>query len=627
MKQRGMRWHTLALISFATGMMATTAYAAAPKCTDLATNPAYGLAGNPVIAAAAATLVPASVTPAHAAYCNVQITYSARSGPASGYAPGEAQAIKIGIGLPLNGTDGGSGGVQGAWNGKLENLGGGGLVGSVGATTSATDIGYIGTSTDTGHTTADNGTRGNFGVIQASQQLDLGKINDYIYEGVHQQVEWGKTLAKTYYGTPVTRNYWNGCSTGGRQGFALAQQHGEEFDGFLVGAPAFYHEQFRFSDAWPALMVREKLTAIGKTLTTAQFTAATASAVAACDAADGVSDGLIDDPRSCKFSAAANICGKAGAPATPNCLDADQAATIDAIWDGPRNHLGKRIWFPFDRGAAIGVGFATLPSSAAQVISWDHRDLTFNTDLLYSSQAAIAAAAHPAGAYTYEDEATLGANNTDDLTETQDIDLDRVKHHGGKIIMWQGASDQLIRWRDSIDYYTRVAVRYGHGEADFRHLQSWFRYYHAPGVAHCGGGTGPQPVNLFGALVNWVENGVAPDSILSQGGAVPTRTRPLCPWPSTAIYNGAGSTDDAANFHCGGNLDAKPAAACQMLRTPYKHENQGALDANAIDIEPGECHELDHRSADRHHDEHDDHGFGHDFDDDHDHRVASDDRD
>jgi len=570
-------WWSIAAVVGAAGVWSGAF--ALPGCADLAVNPAWGLAGNPVIAAVTSAVVPATTTPAvHAAYCNVQITYSSRSGPAAGYAPGEAQAIRIGIGLPLNSADGGAGGVQGAWNGKLENLGGGGLVGSVGSTTAATDAGYIGTSTDTGHTTAENGTVGNFGVIQSLHELDLGKITDYSYEGVHQQVEWGKTLAKTYYASAPARNYWNGCSTGGREGFAMAQRFGDEFDGFLVGAPAFYHDQFRLSDSWPALMVREKLASIGKTLTTAQFTAANASAIAACDAADGVADGLIDDPRTCTFSAAANICGAPGAPAAPACLDADQAATVDAIWDGPRNHLGRRIWYPFDRGAPVGVGFASVPTSAGQVMAWDHRDLTFGTVNLFSSQAAIQAAGNPAGAVTYEDEATLGARNTDDYIETQNSDLDRVRGHGGRILMWQGASDQLIRWRDSVDYYRRVATRYGEGRADFEGLQKWFRYFHAPGVQHCGGGVGPQPVNLFGVLVDWVENGHAPDSILSQGGAVATRTRPLCPWPATAIYKGSGSTDDAASFSCGGNLDASPLVRCQMLRTRYKHENENELD-------------------------------------------------
>jgi len=144
-----------------------------PLCSALATDPTYGLAGNPLIASATSTLVAA--TGSNAAYCNVQLTYSAIADTAYGYAQGEAQAIKLGIGLPVNTTDGGTGGAQGAWNGRIQNLGGGGLVGSVGATTAATNDGYVGSSTDGGHSTAQNGTRGTFGVIQATNQLDRGR--------------------------------------------------------------------------------------------------------------------------------------------------------------------------------------------------------------------------------------------------------------------------------------------------------------------------------------------------------------------------------------------------------------------------------------------------------------------
>jgi hypothetical protein len=181
--------------------------------------------------------------------------------------------------------------------------------------------------------------------------------------------------------------------------------------------------------------------------------------------------------------------------------------------------------------------------------------------------------------------------------------VDLAKNRGAKIIMWQGTSDQLIRWRDSLDFYRRAAVTYsGTGKADFASLQPWFRYYHAPGAFHCATGLGPAPVltrasapgSIFGALVDWVENGHAPDTILAQGGSVsPTRTRPLCPWPTTAIYNGSGSTEAASNFHCGGDLDANPVAACKMLRTQYKLENRGPLDGAGTGLDPTACAGLD----------------------------------
>jgi feruloyl esterase len=575
---------------------------AAVGCSLLALNPAYGLGGNPNIISPTSVVVPAAISPSHKAYCNVQFTYSARSGTAEGYDVGQAQHIRIGIGLPLNAADGGLGGVQGAWNGRIQNLGGGGLIGNVGSTTSATDAGYVGSSTDGGHTAAEIGTVGNFGIIQSTHQLNLGMINDYIYEAEHQQVEWAKKLAATYYEMAPTRNYWNGCSTGGRQGLALAQLYGDEFDGFVIGAPAVYHEAFRLSDLWPELVVRDLLTKKGKSLTTAQINTTNASAIAACDVQgyDTVADGMIDDPRACTFSAKANICGRPGAPAAPNCLDADQADAVDKIWDGPRNSFGKRIWHPVDRGITLW-NVASLLSSAPQVVAYTHRDINFSTANVFLNKQTLAAAGNPPNGITYEDEATLGSRNTGDYMETQSPDLRKVKNRGGKIIMWQGGQDPLIRWRDSIDYYRRVATFLGEGEADFGALRSWFRYYHAPGVGHCGGGVGPSPTallpngntQLFDDLVNWVEKGIPPSSagpssnggILATGGTGnPSRTRPICPWPTTGIYNGSGNSDQASNFRCGGNLDKNPVAVCKMLRASYKHENEDVLNFRQTDL-------------------------------------------
>src|SRR5262249_22958378 len=204
---------------------------AGPTCAQLATEPANGLAGNPIILTPTATLVPAAGS--DAAYCRVDFVVSQHGGPEFGYAVGQQQRVTIRVGLPLNSADGGTGGVQGAWNGKTRNLGGGGCVGSVGAVTSATNTGYVGSSTDTGHVGGDC----SFALTPDPHKLNVGLLRDYAYDSIVAQVRWAKILAKTYYGTAAARNYWDGCSTGGRQGFALAQRFPEEIDGWLVGAP------------------------------------------------------------------------------------------------------------------------------------------------------------------------------------------------------------------------------------------------------------------------------------------------------------------------------------------------------------------------------------------------------
>jgi len=317
-----------------------------------------------------------------------------------------------------------------------------------------------------------------------------------------------------------------------------------------------------------------------------------------------VADGIVADPRACTFSATANICGKPGAPVAPNCLAADQAAAIDRIWDGPRNHFGKRIWFPYDRGinfAAAGGPPGSPPppltnvsGSTTQVMQWNHKDTNFDGNNLYADAESLALAGNPPLGITYEDEATLGSNTTSDYTDNQNPVLDLAKKHHTKVVQVHGTVDGAIRWRHDVDYYRRVATWNGDGDADFKSLQHWYRLFPMPGVGHCtgalGGGPGPSPVDPFLALVKWVEEGAAPDSLLAEGGvgAPATRTRLLCPFPGTAIYSGSGSTDDAGSFRCGGNLETKPVV-CNDLRTKYKHENGDELDLKNTGVKEGMC--------------------------------------
>src|SRR5262249_16721536 len=278
---------------------------------------------------------------------------------------------------------------------------------------------------------------------------------------------------------------------------------------------------------------------------------------------DGITDGLLNDPRRCTWSATNNICGRSGAPAA-NCLTEAEATAIDMIWDGPRNSKGKKVFVPYSRAASLLAINGTTPSfTATSQVQWNHQDASFDWHTLTIDG--------------YADEAELGSNVNGDLINVMSPALDWVRISGKKILMWQGEADQLIQTENSLNYYDHVANHFSGGTPDFSVLQSWFRYFRAPGVAHCGGGSGPQPVALFETMVNWVENGVAPDSILAQGGAVPTRTRLLCPFPQEAIYIGSCSTDNAANFYCGGNLQTKDAV-CQGIITKYKKETQGGVD-------------------------------------------------
>jgi len=505
---------------------------------------ADSLVGSPGIKSAESHLVPASGP--NVAYCQVNILYGVNTD----------QNVNIRVGLPLNSVDGGSGGVQGAWNGRTQGIGGGGCAGNLNVTAPVNSA-YVGSGTDTGHVGGDCEPG-----VNVDGTYNLQFINDFIRNAIKQQVLLSKALALTYYGTKPVYNYWNGCSTGGRQGYLLAQELGTELDGILANAPAMYWTRFQTAQMWGQIVMRELL---GGPISAAKLNQATTSAVAACDAADGVTDGVIDDPRTCTFSAAANVCGTPTAPPA-NCLTVAEAQAIDKIWDGPRNLRGNKIWFGLDRGTSLGGLNGTFPFFLGVVqFHWNEHDRNFDWTTVSSMG--------------YPQVAQDGSRNIADVTDTFG-DLDAFRSHGGKLLTFVGANDQLIMPRGVINYYRLMASRYGkHNDPDFGELQTFYRLFRAPGVGHCGGGAGPQPQNLFGALVNWVENGVAPDQILAQNttGVVVTRTRPLCPYPQTAIYNGSGNINDAANYHCGGNLEQR-SVVCADVLAKYKHELKGQLD-------------------------------------------------
>jgi Tannase and feruloyl esterase len=529
-------------------------------CSQLAGD-AGGLVGKPGIKSVSATVMPAAGS--NVSFCQVDVLY------------GESvqQNINVRVGLPLGPLDGGAGGVVGAWNGRTQGLGGGGCAGGL-AVNAPVNAGYVGSGNDTGHA-GGNCEPG----VNADGTYNLQFINDFIRNGIKQQVLLSKELARTYYAQKPAYNYWNGCSTGGRQGYLLAQELGKELDGILANAPAIYWTRFQTAQMWGQIAMKDLA---GGPISAAKLTQTTASAVAACDAADGVTDGVIDEPRACTFSAKANVCGAPGAPVT-NCLNAAEAEAIDRIWDGPRNPDGKRIWFGLDRGTNLsGLNGSNPFFLGVTQFHWNTHNPAFDWTTVTTN--------------TYADVAQQGSRNIADVTDTFG-DLDQFRAHNGKLLTFVGANDQLIMPQGVLHYYRQMAQRYGgkHDDDDFGGVQKFYRLFRGPGVGHCAGGAGPQPQGLFDALVNWVENKQPPKTItatVSSGGAV-TRTRPLCPYPQTAIYKGSGSTDDAANFSCGGNLETKEEV-CDSVLVTYKHEVKGPLDYRAGGTSPGECRPRGH---------------------------------
>jgi hypothetical protein len=530
---------------------------AAPQpllCSQLA-GEAGGLVGTPGIKSVTSSIIPAVGN--NVSYCQVNVLYGESA----------EQNINVRVGLPLGILDGGTGGVLGAWNGRTQGIGGGGCAGSLNVV-GPVNAGYVGSGNDTGHA-GGNCEPG----VNADSTYNLQFINDFIRNGMKQQVLLSKRLAATYYAQGPAYNYWNGCSTGGRQGYVVAQELGRELDGILANAPAIYWTRFQTAQMWGQVVMKDL---VGGPISQAKLSQATASAVAACDAADGVADGVIDDPRACTFSATANVCGAPGAPAA-NCLTGAEAEAIDRIWDGPRNVDGQRIWFGLDRGTNIGALNGANPFALGVTqFRWNTHNPTFDWTTVMTN--------------TYANVAQAGSRNIADVTDTAG-DLDTFRANGGKLLTFVGMNDQLIMPQGVLHYYRQMAERYGgpHDD-DFSDVQKFYRLFRGPGVGHCAGGAGPQPQGLFDALVNWVENKVPPQTItatVSSGGVV-TRTRPLCPYPQTAIYKGSGSTDDAANFSCGGNLETREEV-CDSVLVKYKHEAKGPLDYREGATTRGEC--------------------------------------
>jgi len=529
------------LISLAAlALLAPAAYASV-ACTELATDPANGLLGAPGVKAVNSQLVALGST----SYCQVNILYG----------ESDAQNINIRVGLPLNSVDGGSGGVEGAWNGRTQGIGGGGCSGSLGVT-GPVNAGYVGSGNDTGHT-------GGCGPgVNEDGTYNLQFINDFIRNGMKQQILFSKAVARTYYAMQPAYNYWSGCSTGGRQGYVLAQELGAELDGILANAPAIYWTRFQTEQMWGQIVMNELL---GDQIPGAKLSQATTSAVDACDLNDGVADRIIDDPRTCAFSAHANVCGMPTEPAE-NCLTLKEADAIDKIWDGPRNARGNKIWFGLDRGTNLSSLNGNNPFGLGVIqLQWNTHDRNFDWETVSIDG--------------YADVAQQGSRNIADVTDTFG-DLDTFRQSGGKLLTLVGMNDQLIMPRGVVHYYRQMAARYSnHDKPDFKGLQSFYRLFRVPGAGHCGVPQG------FPALVDWVEHGIAPTQIIQQSG---TRTRPVCPYPQTAVYDGVGDPNLASSFSCGGNLE-KLHTVCNDVLTEYKDEVSGDLDYAGMGVNRVAC--------------------------------------
>jgi feruloyl esterase len=419
------------------------------------------------------------------------------------------------------------------WNGRFQGVGGGGFSGgNPNAVRGPAIQGFATGSTDTGH----EGGSGSF-ALDANGRLNWQLIRDDAYLGIHEMTLTGKALAHAFYGAPPARAYFNGCSTGGRQGLMEAQRYADDYDGVVAGAPAINWTRLHPEQLWGSVVMIESK----NFLPMCKFNAAAAAAVAACDGIDGVKDGVIEDPARCTYDPRALVGTSPGDCGAFTEADAD---VIRQIWEGPRRQDGSFLWYGLTRGADFG-GLSGTQGTPPQgrpnpiTLEWFRFFLTQNPQWDWTTITRNA----------YEQLWDQSVEEFSAVIATDNPDLTAFRRRGGKILMWHGQSDQLIYPGGSIDYYNRVMKQMG-GPSE---TAEFFRFFLAPGVAHCGGGPGPMPTRQLAALIEWVEHGNAPDTLLAvrrDASGATIRSRPLCRYPLVARYTGAGSTDAATSFEC-----------------------------------------------------------------------------
>jgi tannase/feruloyl esterase len=433
------------------------------------------------------------------AFCRVQATLT----------PSADSDIKIEVWLPAS-----------RWNGKFQAVGNGGWAGiiSYGPLGAALRRGYAAASTDTGH-------------VGGSARFALGhpeKLTDFAYRAVHETTVAAKAIIANFYGSGPRYSYWNGCSTGGRQGLKEAQRFPTDFDGIIAGAPANYQMHLH---VWSVAVAQAMHKEPGSYIPPEKYPAIHKAALEACDSLDGLKDGLIQDPTRCHFDPKVLECKDADSPA---CLTAPQVEAARKLYAPVKNsRTGGEIFPGMEPGSELGWAGLAGPNAAAVATDtftylvykdpgWDWHTLNADTDTARADK------------------------NDKGLIDAIDPNLKPFFSHKGKLIMYHGWSDQLIAPGNSVNYFGSVAKKMGSKSAEE------IRLFMVPGMAHCAGGEGPNTFDMVSALEQWVEQDHAPEQIIashSQNGTV-DRTRPLCPYPQVARYKGSGSIDEAANFTC-----------------------------------------------------------------------------
>lgn len=431
-------------------------------------------------------------------------------------------SVRIEVWMPLVG-----------WNGRFQGTGGGGFVAGTFGAAMAPQVarGFAAASTDAGLRPASFDGRG----IAFDGQL----MANFASLSAHEMALVGKAVTRQFYGGEPVYSYWNGCSTGGRQGYMEAQVYPEDFDGILAAAPAINWDKFCPAEFWPFQVQSEA----GEFVPTCVLTALTQANIRACDGLDGALDGMISDPSVCRFDAHSMFgtsvaCGN-NDTAT---ISAAQASIYNRIIRGPVSATGAQLWFGVEPGTSLNFLAGTTPFSLGA--TW--------LDTFVANRTQLDGRLGPNSTLTARMYSSLFqasvASRFGSMLATDNADLSGLQAAGHKLLSWHGLADPIIMPQGSFDYRRRVEAKMGGAVA----VDQFYRLFTAPGVGHCGGG-GPSPDTLTAiqVLMNWVEKGVAPDTLPASAviGNV-TVTRNLCRYPFVARFTGSGNVNSTEGWIC-----------------------------------------------------------------------------
>ena len=418
--------------------------------------------------------------------------------------------IKIEVWLPASG-----------WNGKLQAVGNGGWAGTISYQPLAAAVasGYAAASTDSGHTTPG----ASFAVGHPE------KVVDYAHRSLHEMAVHAKSVVNAYYGKGPAASLWNGCSTGGNQGLTLASMYPADFDAIVAGAPPDVRSRVH---AVRMVLHRFVHRSAGSYIPPEKYPAIHKAVLDACDLKDGVKDGVLENPRACRFDPKVLQCTGADGP---SCLTAEQVETARGLYaDIKHPKTGKVLYTPLlQPGSELLWGTMGGPEPFS------------NASETYKYRVAKDASWDPARFDPATDVEKMDAAAA--VLNTAGDNLKPFFARGGKLLMYHGWSDQQNPASTSVGYFTRVVNAAGKGA-----VGTSIQLYMVPGMNHCQGGVGTDTFDKVAALEEWMATGTAPAQIVashSTDGKV-DRTRPLCPYPQVAVYKGRGSTDDASSFAC-----------------------------------------------------------------------------